>query len=198
MSRKRFKGGGGKFVQLYHSYLAEWSRLGLSCGARSLLVELIRRYNTHNNGRIYLPTREAARALGVSRNTVGNYFRELEACGFIVETRGAALGVEGKGRAAEWRLTHLSCDGKPPSAEYRKTEPRLKNRATPARKPCQGRKLGANRLAQKLCQGARISLHENPANLTSSHRQRDLTPADMSGFMSEKRGLCGLAGAVLQ
>jgi len=198
VSKKTFKRGGGKFVQLPHGLITEWSRLGLSIGARALHVELIRRFNGTNNGRVYLPSREAATALGVSRNTVGSYSRELVACGFIVETRGAALGVEGKGRAAEWRLTHLSCDGKPPSAEYRKTEPRLKNRATPARNSCQGRKLGANCLAKKPCQGARISLHENRANLTSSHRQRVLTPADMSGFMSEKRGLCGLAGAVLQ
>lgn len=142
MPRKRFKGGGGKFVQLPHALIAEWARLGVSCGARALHVELIRRFNGSNNGRVYLPSREAAEALGVSRNTVGGYTRELVACGFIVETRGAALGVEGKGRAAEWRLTHLRCEGKPPGAEYRKTKPRPKNRATPARKPCQGRERG--------------------------------------------------------
>lgn len=137
MVRKRFKGGGGKFVQLPHALLSEWSRLGLSCGARALCVELIRRHTGWNNGRVYLPTREAAVALGVTRNTVASYYRELEDCGLIVETRGAALGLDGKGRASEWRLTHLHCDGRPPSAEYRKAEPRPKNRATPARKPSQ-------------------------------------------------------------
>lgn len=135
---KKFKGGGGKFVQLYHSYLNEWTRHGLSCGARALMVELIRRYNSGNNGRIYLPTREAANALCVSRNSVAKYYRELAACGFIVETKGAALGVDGTGRASEWRLTHLKCDEKTPTMEYRKTKPRPKICAAPAQKMSQG------------------------------------------------------------
>lgn len=121
-----------KFVQLPHHLLAEWHRLRLSSGARALHVELIRRYNGSNNGKVYLPSREAAELLDVSRNTVGRYCRELAACGFIVETRGACLGTEGKGRSAEWRLTHLPCDGRGPTADYRNAEPRHQKRATPA------------------------------------------------------------------
>lgn len=142
MARKTFKRGGGKFVQLPHTLISEWCRLGVSCGSRALHVELIRRFNGTNNGRVYLPSREAADLMGVSRNTVMGYYRELAACGFIVETKGAALGVRGMGRAAEWRLTHLPCDGRAPSAEFRKTDPRHKKRATPARKLGQGQDTG--------------------------------------------------------
>ncbi len=147
MAPKKFKRGGGKFVQLPHALIGEWERLRVSTGARALHIALIHRFNGHNNGRVYLPSREAAKALGVSRNTVSVYIHELITCGFIVQTKGAALGVEGKGRAAEWRLTHLPCDGKSPTAEYRKTETRSKNRASPARKPCQGQKKNENSLA---------------------------------------------------
>lgn len=159
MARKSFKRGAGKFVQLPHALISEWHRLGLSCGARALHVELIRRFNGSNNGRVYLPTREAATALGVTRNTVSRYLTELQACGFIVETRAAHLGIEGKGRASEWRLTHLACDGWGPTMDFRKTESRLKNGATPAPKSCQGKNEPAKRLAQNPCQAERKSLH---------------------------------------
>lgn len=125
-------------MQLFHTLLSEWSRLGLSCGARALHVELIRRYTGTNNGQIYLPTREAANTLGVSRNTVSKYAQELEDCGFIVKVKAAHLGVEGKGRSAEWRLTHLSANGKAPTCEYRNLKPLHENRATPAQKASQG------------------------------------------------------------
>ena len=138
MGSRGFKRGGPKFVQLYHSMLSEWSRLGLSCGARALHVELIRRHTGTNNGQIYLPTREAAMALGVGRNTVGKYYQELVACGFIVETKAAHLGVEGKGRSAEWRLTHLAVNDRPPTCDYRNLKPRHEKRATPAQKASQG------------------------------------------------------------
>lgn len=138
MARKDFKKGGERFVKLSASLLAEWHRLHISCGARALLVELINRYNGSNNGRIYLPTREAATMLFVTRNTVSGYLKELEEAGFIVATKPAQLGVDGKGRAAEWRLTHLSCDSRPPTADYRNSKPRLKKRAPPARKSGQG------------------------------------------------------------
>ena len=93
MTRKTFKRGGGKFAKLDHWLLDHWSRLNLSCGARSLHVELIRRFTGSNNGKIYLPTREAAARLDVSRNTVGSYYKELEALGFIAQVRGASLGI---------------------------------------------------------------------------------------------------------
>ncbi len=138
MARKDRKKIGGRFVMLPLSVLSELRRLRVSCGARALQVELMSRYNGANNGRIYLPSREAAEALGVTRNTVSGYFTELAETGFIVETKPAQLGVEGKGRSAEWRLTHLACDNRPPTTEYKNAEPRLKKRATPVQKSGQG------------------------------------------------------------
>ena len=138
MARKDPKKIGGKFVMLPLSVLNELRRLRVSCGARAIHVELISRYKGANNGRIYLPHREAADLLDVTRNTVAKYFTELERAGFIVQTKAAQLGVEGKGRAAQWRLTHLPHNARPPTADYRNLEPPPKNRATPAQKLSQG------------------------------------------------------------
>ncbi|WP_430937247.1 hypothetical protein [Rhodovulum sp. YNF3179] len=163
-------------MKLDHSLISEWERLGVSCGARALHVELIKRYNGGNNGRVYLPTREAAQSLSVTRNTVSRYFAELEALGFTVETRGPSLGVEGKGRAAEWRLTHLPCDDRPPTLDYRNAEPLRKNRAGLAQKASQGSPAGKAKPAQKSGQAERNSRLKNRANLTSSHGPRASEP----------------------
>lgn len=138
MARKDFKRGGERFVKLPNSLLLELRRLKVSGGARSLHVELIARFTGANNGRLYLPHREAADLLDVSRNTAAKYFTELERAGFIVQTVAAQLGVEGRGRAAQWRLTHLPHDARPPSMDYRNLETPLKNCAPPAQKLSQG------------------------------------------------------------
>ncbi|SDJ24729.1 hypothetical protein SAMN05421850_110138 [Lutimaribacter saemankumensis] len=41
------------------------------------------------------------------RNTIGGYFRELEERGFIRMTKGAPLGSEGYGKAAQWVLCEM-------------------------------------------------------------------------------------------
>lgn len=115
---KSKKRGAGRFVQLHHEFLDAQSRAGLSVGARAVLVELLRRYTGANNGRIYLPTREAADRLNIHRTTVSRYFSELENAGFIVATKAAALGVDGLGRATQWRLSHLPCDGRAPTRDF--------------------------------------------------------------------------------
>ena len=115
---KKKKRGSARFVQLHHAYLDCQTRAGLSVGARAVLVELLRRYTGANNGRLYLPTREAAERLNIHRTTVSRYFSELESAGFIVATKAAALGLDGTGRATEWRLTHLPCDGRAPTRDF--------------------------------------------------------------------------------
>ena len=82
----------------------------MSTGARVLYVSLKRRYspNYKNNGRIYLSQRRAAAEIGSSTNQITRWFRELQHYGFIVQTKPGYLGLEGKGRAAHWRLTEVA------------------------------------------------------------------------------------------
>lgn len=106
---------GDKFVRLPNSLIDTPAWISLSCFARSVHILLIRRHNGRNNGAIYLPSREAAKALSVDRKTVLRSIKELEQAGFITKTKAALLGFEGKGRSAEWRLTHLPHNGKAPT-----------------------------------------------------------------------------------
>lgn len=117
MSRKpykRKKRGTGRHVQLHEWLQASLAWRSLKPGPRALYIELKRRYNGNNNGAIILSHRDAAKALNVHRNTVGDYFRELEERGLIHATRGSCLGPAGIGEAAHWALDELPTqDSKP-------------------------------------------------------------------------------------
>jgi hypothetical protein len=63
--------------------------------------------HANNNGKIRFSVRQAADALGVSRDTAARGFRELQAKGFIVVTEQACLGVAGAARAPAYELTEI-------------------------------------------------------------------------------------------
>jgi hypothetical protein len=92
----------------------------LSHGARSTLVSLKRRYSSqsHNNGRLFLSLRMAAKEIGSHRDQVGRWLRELEHYGFIVKTSPGCLGVDGRGKAPHWRLTELGYMRDPPTRDF--------------------------------------------------------------------------------
>lgn len=122
MSGKYLKGkrGAGRHVQLSEHLQATEAWADLKPSPRALYVELKRRYNGGNNGRIILSHRDAAKALNVNRNTVGAWFKELEAHGFITMTEAPHLGPEGIGRATVWAMQECStADGKPARNGYR-------------------------------------------------------------------------------
>jgi DNA-binding transcriptional MocR family regulator len=61
----------------------------------------------NNNGKIRFSVRQAADALGVSRDTAARGFHELQAKGFIVMTERPCLGVAGEARAPAYELTEI-------------------------------------------------------------------------------------------
>jgi hypothetical protein len=108
MSSKRKKGHLPPFVPLIRTTLASPAWKQLSFGARSLYVVLrsYLRVDNLNNGKVFRSYRDTAKDLGTkSRTSAQRWFRELEHFGFIVQTTGACLGVDGDGVAAHWRLT---------------------------------------------------------------------------------------------
>ncbi len=111
MSRKAKDKGriGGPFVPLLIHTIDTPAWRIMSHGAKALYIALRRRYspNTHNNGRIFLSTRDAANEINSHRDRITRWFRELQHCGFIVMTNPGCLGVDGKGKAPHWRLTEL-------------------------------------------------------------------------------------------
>jgi len=111
---RKGKKGAGRHVQLSEHLQSSQAWASLKPGPRALYVELKRRYNGCNNGRIILSYRDAAEAINVSRNTVGPYFTELEERGLIAMTRAPFLGPSGIGQASLWALQEVStADGKP-------------------------------------------------------------------------------------
>jgi hypothetical protein len=146
--KRRDKGRLPPFVPLLKETMATAAWQALSHGARSLYVSLKHRYNpnSHNNGRIYLSTRAAAKELGSWRGSIIRWFRELQHYGFIVQTSGGCLGVDGKGKAPHWRLTELGHMRNPPTRDFadwsgvkftapEKQNPGPETRATLVRKP---------------------------------------------------------------
>ena len=97
----------GRYVAMRHEILDSPAWKAASFGSRLLYIALHRKliYKDNNNGEVFLSTRDAANDLGTRQINIGLWYRELEHYGFIVLTSPHHLGVEGKGRAARWRLT---------------------------------------------------------------------------------------------
>jgi hypothetical protein len=108
------------FVPLLVDTLDQPAWRAMSHGAQVLYVALKRRYspNFHNNGKIFLPQRMAAKELRSHHNQIARWFRELQHFGFIVLQTPGCLGVEGKGQAPRWRLTELGYMKELPTRDY--------------------------------------------------------------------------------
>ena len=85
---------------------------------RALYLEIKRQYRGHNNGRVLLSYRNAAKQLNSSYNSVGGWFKELEKRGFIVCMQKHHLGPSGVGQTSHWRLTEHDYDGHKPTNDY--------------------------------------------------------------------------------
>jgi hypothetical protein len=81
----------------------------MSHGAKWLYAMLLTRYNVKagNNGRVYLAQRKATQMMRSGRKQISRWYRELAHYGFIIQTSGGALGLDGKGRSPHWRLTQF-------------------------------------------------------------------------------------------
>jgi DNA-binding transcriptional MocR family regulator len=137
---KHNKRGAERYVQLPEWLQASDAWATLKPGPRALYIELKRRFNGTNNGRIIFSHRDAAGALHVHRNTVGPWFDELQARGFVFMTQAPHLGPAGIGKASIWALGELPMDDFKPAKKAfmrwsEKQIPRTKNR-TPRHNEC--------------------------------------------------------------
>jgi hypothetical protein len=105
--KRRFKGGGRRFIRLFTNVKRSAAYHSLSVYARSALIELLDRYTGINNGMIGLGCRELANELRCSRDTAAKALTDLDDAGLAQPlTPGAWRGK----KATEWRLTFLRCD----------------------------------------------------------------------------------------
>lgn len=128
---KRHKKGAGRHVQLPEWLQASKAWRTLPVGPRALYVEIKRRYNGSNNGRVILSHRDAAKAVNAHRNTVGRWFSELEDRGFIVMAQAPHLGPSGIGKSSHWTLAEYPTDDmKPATMAFMRWSEKQKPRTT--------------------------------------------------------------------
>jgi hypothetical protein len=134
--KSKDKGRLPQFVPLIVETLKSPAWRATSHGARSLYVALKRRYSSNfkNNGKLFLATRDASEELGSGLEEIGNWFRELEHYGFIVQTTPGCLGVEGMGKAPHWRLTEVGYMRDLPTKDFMRWEGVKFKRRVPSRK----------------------------------------------------------------
>jgi hypothetical protein len=89
-----------------------------------VLIEIMRRYDGTNNGRIGLGVREASELCRINKDTAAQSFRRLGERGFIECGQQGSFDYKAR-HAAEWRLTWLKCDrtGALPSKAFLKWSP---------------------------------------------------------------------------
>ena len=124
---KRQRKINGPFVPLPLAILDAPAWRATSLGARALHIELRRRLRNDglNNGKIFRSCRDAAEAIGVGRNSVSRWYRELEHYGFVRKTADGFLGSDGQGIAARYRFTDLAYGTHPPTRDFEKWEGEL-------------------------------------------------------------------------
>jgi hypothetical protein len=122
MSRRQDKGRLPPFVPLLKDTMASPAWRAMSHGAKVLYVALKARYSStlHNNGRLFISQRTASCEIGSSFEQIARWFRELQHFGFIVQTKGGSLGLNGKGTAPHWRLTECGYMADPPTRDFSK------------------------------------------------------------------------------
>jgi hypothetical protein len=108
------------FVALLRTTIDSDAWRAMSHGAQSLYVALRRRYRNdlHNNGRIFLSQRVAAKEINSHHNEIARWFRELQHYGFIEMTSAGCLGLNGRGKAPHWRLTECGYMREPPTNDF--------------------------------------------------------------------------------
>jgi hypothetical protein len=115
MSRKLKRRGHERYVALRYWLLQSPAWRSLPPTARALYIELARRYNGSNNGRISFSVREGADALHVGKDTAAHNLKILEERGFIVRIKRGAFSLKTSREASEWRLTEHDQDAPHPN-----------------------------------------------------------------------------------
>jgi hypothetical protein len=105
-------------VWLYRHTIKSAAWQALSVGARATYIELAANYNTKMQNAVYLSARTGAGKLGVNKKMIVKWLRELQHYGFIALVERGTIGVNGYGKATQFRLTDRPHAGKSPSHDF--------------------------------------------------------------------------------
>ena len=127
--RHKFKKGQAKkgiiesterFVKLTYPLIESEAWRWLRPISKAVYIELKRRYNGLNNGKISLSLSEAAHIIKASKSSISRALKQLETHGFIkLIKKGYFTGR----MASEYALTDEQLDGYPPTREWRRWQP---------------------------------------------------------------------------
>lgn len=107
------------FIMIRHDIFDSTAWQSLSPVARCVWLAVVRRYNGINNGNIPLSCLEAAKQLGVSKNTTNIAFRELVKAGFLEMTINSGFNMKVR-RSRRWRLTHEAAENTKATNDWKK------------------------------------------------------------------------------
>lgn len=109
-----------RFVKLTYPLLESEAWRWLRPISQSVYIELRRRFNGSNNGKISLSLSEAANILKASKSSISRALKQLETHGFIkLIKKGYFTGR----MASEYALTDEQLDGYPPTREWKQWQP---------------------------------------------------------------------------
>jgi hypothetical protein len=187
----------GRYLALRHQILDCPAWKAMSFGARLLYIALHRQliYKDNNNGKLHLSSRDAAEEIGTRQVNIGQWYRELEHYGFIVMTSGPYLGIEGKGRAARWRITDhrhgKDFDGTKNYLKWDGTlfeKPRRLNSPPSKSRPSKPKKSQPSKTEPRSAPSFRVKrtpLHEPEAHPASGKPESEAHPASCGGGSGE-------------
>jgi len=97
------------FLVLGHDLLQSSAYQSCSAVARAVFIEIARRHNGHNNGRIHFSGRDAAAALKIGLRKANRGLQELQAVGLIICTRRGSFDLKTRDAklAPEWFVPSL-------------------------------------------------------------------------------------------
>ena len=120
LAKKGFIESTERFVKLTYPLIESEAWRWLRPMSKAVYIELRRRYNGLNNGKISLSLSEAAHILKASKSSISAALKQLETHGFIkLIKKGYFTGR----MASEYALTDEQLDGHPPTREWRRWQP---------------------------------------------------------------------------
>src|SRR5262245_59555343 len=124
---KRKRKSKGPWVGIPKAIMATPAWRAMSPEGRLLWIDLRGwlRNDDLNNGKVHRSCRDAAKAIGLHKDTVAHRFVELEHYGFLRKTAEGFLGSDGRGIAAKYRFTDLAHGTHPPTRDFEKWDGEL-------------------------------------------------------------------------
>jgi hypothetical protein len=119
---KRKRQSKGPYVAVPKAILSAPAWRAMSPEARLLWIDLRGwlRNDLLNNGKVLRSCRDAAKSLGLNKDTIARRFIENEHYGFLRKTADGFLGSDGRGIAAKYRFTDLMHGTHPPTRDFEK------------------------------------------------------------------------------